>query len=164
MKLSVIDIVEGTSVDGPGLRTSIYFAGCSHHCEGCHNQQSWDIESGKDTDIDDLMRVVEENDFNVTFSGGDPFYQYEGAAELAQRIHSELGKNVWCYTGYSWENIIANPKFADLLKNIDVLVDGRFVLSQRDISLRFKGSANQRIIDVAQSLKSKKIVLWTPEV
>ncbi len=164
MKLSVIDIVEGTSVDGPGLRTSIYFAGCSHHCEGCHNQQSWDIESGKDTDIDDLMKVVEENDFNVTFSGGDPFYQYEGVAELAQRIHSELGKNVWCYTGYSWENIIANPKFADLLKNIDVLVDGRFVLSQRDISLRFKGSANQRIIDVAQSLKSKKIVLWAPEV
>lgn len=162
MKLSVIDIVEGTSVDGPGLRTSIYFAGCTHHCEGCHNQQSWDISVGKPTEIDDLMQVIKENDFNVTFSGGDPFFQCDGVAELAWRIHKELGKTVWCYTGYLWENVIAEPKFANLLRNIDILVDGRFVMAQRDTSLRFKGSANQRIIDVAESLKHGEVVLWKP--
>lgn len=160
MQLSVIDIVEGTSVDGPGLRTSIYFAGCSHHCEGCQNMQSWDIHAGKPTSIEQLMEVIRENDFNVTFSGGDPLYQADGVAELARTIKSELGKNVWCYTGYLWEDIVNDSHFAELLKNIDVLVDGQFILAKRDISLIFKGSDNQRIIRVPESLASGKIVLW----
>lgn len=150
--LRVIDISEGTSVDGPGLRTSIYFAGCTHECPGCHNPQSWDPKSGRDVTIDELLKVIDYNDFNVTFSGGDPLFQAEEVTELAHRIKAELHKNIWCYTGYLWENIVDDPRFRPLLETIDVLVDSPFILSQRDIELRFRGSSNQRIIDVRQSL------------
>lgn len=150
--LRVIDISEGTSVDGPGLRTSIYFAGCTHKCTGCHNPQSWDPKSGRDVTIDELLKVIDYNDFNVTFSGGDPLFQAEEVTELARRIKNELHKNIWCYTGYLWENIVDDPRFRPLLETIDVLVDSPFILSQRDIELRFRGSTNQRIIDVRQSL------------
>lgn len=155
--LRVIDISEGTSVDGPGLRTSIYFAGCNHHCEGCHNPQSWDPKAGRDVSIEELLKVIDFNDFNVTFSGGDPLFQAEEVTELARRIKSELNKNIWCYTGYLWENIIDDERFLPLLKTIDVLVDSPFILSQRDIELRFRGSSNQRIIDVQKSLKTHSI-------
>lgn len=161
MTLQVIDINEGTSVDGPGLRTSIYFAGCTHHCPGCHNPQSWDPKSGKEVSEEELLKVIEYNDFNVTFSGGDPFYQAENVAHLAHRIRTELGKTIWCYTGYVWEEIITHLEFKPLLENIDVLVDGRFILEQRDISLLFRGSPNQRIIDVKASLNSDKPVTLT---
>ncbi len=151
--LRVIDISEGTSVDGPGLRTSIYFSGCTHKCPGCHNPQSWDFEAGREATIEELLKIIDYNDFNVTFSGGDPFFQVEEVTQLARRIKSELGKNIWCYTGYFWENIVDNPRFRPLLETIDVLVDSPFILSQRDISLRFRGSSNQRIIDVKKTLK-----------
>lgn len=155
--LSVIDILEGTSVDGPGLRTSIYFAGCEHKCPGCHNPQSWDINAGKETSIDELLTIIDYNDFNVTFSGGDPFFQVEEVTELARRIKSELNKNIWCYTGYCWENIVDDVRYSPLLETIDVLVDSPFILSQRDIELKFRGSSNQRIIDVQKSLKEGKL-------
>lgn len=155
--LRVIDISEGTSVDGPGLRTSIYFSGCNHHCEGCHNPQSWDPKAGREVSIEELLKVIDFNDFNVTFSGGDPLFQAEEVTELARRIKSELNKNIWCYTGYLWENIIDDERFLPLLKTIDVLVDSPFILSQRDIELRFRGSSNQRIIDVQKSLKTHSI-------
>lgn len=155
--LRVIDISEGTSVDGPGLRTSIYFAGCNHHCEGCHNPQSWDPKAGREVSLEELLKVIDFNDFNVTFSGGDPLFQAEEVTELARRIKSELNKNIWCYTGYLWEDIIDDERFLPLLKTIDVLVDSPFILSQRDIELRFRGSSNQRIIDVQKSLKNHSI-------
>lgn len=155
--LRVIDISEGTSVDGPGLRTSIYFAGCNHHCEGCHNPQSWDPKAGREVSIEELLKVIDFNDFNVTFSGGDPLFQAEEVTELARRIKSELNKNIWCYTGYLWEDIVDDERFLPLLKTIDVLVDSPFILSQRDIELRFRGSSNQRIIDVQKSLKNHSI-------
>lgn len=160
MKLNVIDIIEGTSVDGPGLRTSIYFAGCKHHCLGCQNPQSWSPDAGRAMTIDELMEVVEYNDFNVTFSGGDPFFQAEGVAVLAEKIRTGLHKNVWCYTGYLWEDILANPLFCPLIHNIDVLVDGNFILGLRDTTLRFRGSSNQRIIDVQKSLGCNSLVLY----
>ncbi len=159
--LSVIDISEGTSVDGPGLRTSIYFAGCAHQCPGCHNPQSWDINHGKPTSIADLLRVIGYNEFPVTFSGGDPFYQAEEVAELARQIKHEFGYNIWCYTGFLWEELLKHEEFMPLLKNIDILVDGPFILSRRDISLLFRGSSNQRTIDVQQSLKKNKVVIAT---
>lgn len=152
--LRVIDISEGTSVDGPGLRTSIYFAGCEHHCEGCHNPQSWDPKAGRDATIEELMEIIDFNDFNVTFSGGDPLFQAEEVTELARRIKLDLNKNIWCYTGFLWENIVDDQRYRPLLETIDVLVDSPFLLSLRDIELRFRGSSNQRIIDVKKSLKS----------
>ena len=156
--MKILSIAEGTSVDGPGLRTSIYFAGCRHHCEGCHNPQSWDINNGKTTTVGELLEVIRYNEFPVTFSGGDPFFQIEAVTELAHAIKDQLGFNIWCYTGYLWEEIQQHKEFMPLLEYIDVIVDGRFVLAQRDISLLFRGSKNQRIIDVQQSLKTNTIV------
>ena len=149
--LRVIDIVEGTSVDGPGLRTSIYFAGCRHECPGCHNPQSWDFSAGRDMTVDELMEIITENDFNVTFSGGDPLYQpLDLLAELARRIHA-AGLTVWCYTGFLLEDLQRQPRYAPLLAALDVLVDGPFIEGLRDTSLLFRGSSNQRIISLHEA-------------
>ncbi len=157
MTLSVLDIIEGTSVDGPGLRTSIYMAGCTHHCMGCHNPQSWDIDHGKQYTIDALMEVIRYNNFPVTLTGGDPFFQVDAASELTHTIKKELNLNIWCYTGYTWEQLMLHHNFIQLLQQIDVVVDGPFILQQRNISLLFRGSSNQRIIDVQESLKTGKV-------
>lgn len=144
--LQVIDIMEGTSVDGPGLRTSIYFAGCSHRCPGCHNPQSWDFTAGHPMTIDALMQIITENDFDVTFSGGDPLYQpLDLLTDLARRIHA-AGHTIWCYTGFTIEELRSDARYTDILNEIDVLVDSPFVEALRDTTLRFRGSSNQRII------------------
>ncbi|MDD2961741.1 MAG: anaerobic ribonucleoside-triphosphate reductase activating protein [Muribaculaceae bacterium] len=145
-KVSVLDIIEGTSVDGPGLRTSIYFAGCTHHCAACHNPQSWDINNGNSKTIKELLEIIEYNDFDVTFSGGDPFFQLDAVIILARAIKSILGKTIWCYTGYTIEEIRDNDRLALLLNWIDVLVDGPFILEKKDPTLLFRGSSNQSII------------------
>ena len=150
--INILDIVEGTSVDGPGLRTSIYVAGCRHKCHNCHNPQSWEFNAGKAMSVDEIIDIVKYNDFNVSLSGGDPFYQPGKVAELCRRIKTELGKEIWCYTGFTWEEII-NSNFYELLKWVDVIVDGRYEEALKDKSLLFRGSSNQRIIDVKQSLK-----------
>ncbi|MDO5395753.1 MAG: anaerobic ribonucleoside-triphosphate reductase activating protein [Bacteroidales bacterium] len=146
MPLRVIDIVEGTTVDGPGLRTSVYFAGCRHACPGCHNPQSWDFSAGHEMTVEEIMQVIRENDFDVTFSGGDPLYQpLDELARLAEAVHA-CGHDVWCYTGFIYEDLIEDPRYQDILLNIDILVDGPFVESLRDTRLHFRGSSNQRII------------------
>ena len=156
--MKILNISEGTSVDGPGLRTSIYFAGCTHHCEECHNPQSWDPDGGKEVSEEELLAVIDYNDFPVTFSGGDPLFQLEALTHFAERLKREQGRNIWCYTGYLWEAIANKPEYRALLQHIDVLVDGPFVIAQRDISLRFRGSHNQRIIDVQASLAKGEVV------
>ena len=133
--------------DGPGLRTSIYCAGCSHHGKGCHNPQSWDIANGKWMSIDEIMEVIKADTIsNVSFSGGDPFFQVEAFTELARRIKTETSKTIWCWTGFTIEQIRADAHLAMLLPYIDTLVDGPFILEQRDTTLLFRGSPNQRII------------------
>lgn len=158
-KLRVIDIVDGTSVDGPGLRTAIYFAGCPHHCFNCHNPQSWDPVAGYDMTINEILEHIIENDFDVTFSGGDPLMQVDALIELAKRIKS-IGKNIWCYTGYTFEEVELSEKFKKLLPYVDVIVDGHFINELRDISLRFRGSSNQRLIDVEKTLSEQRIMLF----
>ena len=101
-KFRVLRIERGTTVDGPGFRTSIYFAGCAHRCPGCHNPQSWDFDGGTEMTVDEIMEIVREQDFNVTLSGGDPMYQPEGVAELAAAINKD-GYTLWCYTGFTYE-------------------------------------------------------------
>ena len=156
--MQILDIIDGTSVDGPGLRTSIYFAGCTHHCPGCQNPQSWNPAAGFQCEIDTILARVIENDFDVTFSGGDPLFQVEQLTLLAKKI-KQINKDIWCYTGYRYEDIIASQRLSQILPYIDVLVDSPFIQSLRDISLHFRGSSNQRIIDVKQSLKDGKIIL-----
>ncbi|MBR1804697.1 MAG: anaerobic ribonucleoside-triphosphate reductase activating protein [Muribaculaceae bacterium] len=158
MTINILRIVEGTSVDGPGLRTSIYMAGCPHHCEGCHNPQSWDFEAGTPTSINELMRVIAFNETPVTLSGGDPLAHPAEVLELVRHIKEELGYNIWCYTGYTWEQVTHHPQLMEVMRYVDVLVDSPFVLSLRDTSLRFRGSSNQRIIDVQASLSAGHLV------
>lgn len=145
--LRVVDIVDGTSVDGPGLRTSIYFAGCDHRCPGCHNPSTWDFRAGCDMTVDQLMRRIIDNDFNVTFSGGDPLYQLQPLTTLARAVKA-AGKTIWCYTGFIYEDLLADSRYDEILSLIDVLVDGPFILALRDTDLRFRGSSNQRIISL----------------
>ncbi len=143
--LRVVDIVEGTSVDGPGLRTSIYLAGCDHKCPGCHNPQTWPHDAGRDMTVDELMKIIDYNDFNVTLTGGDPIYQAKRLLPLLKAIR-EHGKTVWLYTGFTYEQLFAMPDAKALMPYLDTIVDGPFILEQRDTELLFRGSSNQRII------------------
>ncbi|MBR6345890.1 MAG: anaerobic ribonucleoside-triphosphate reductase activating protein [Bacteroidales bacterium] len=146
-KIRVLDILRQTMADGPGLRTSIYCAGCLHHCPGCHNPQSWPMDGGKEMSIDAIMDIIREDALsNVSFSGGDPFYQAPAFTALARRIKEETGKTIWCWTGFTLEEIEKDPEMARMLEYIDVLVDGPFILAERDTHLKFRGSPNQRII------------------
>ena len=145
--LRILDILEETMADGPGLRTSVYCAGCAHHCPGCHNPQSWDFAGGREMTVEEILGVIKDDEFsNVTFSGGDPMYQVEGFTELARRIKEETGKTIWCYTGFTYEEILANKRMSMILPYLDVIVDGPFVQALRDPELLFRGSSNQRLI------------------
>lgn len=143
----ILDIIKGTTVDGPGFRTAIYFAGCRHRCPGCHNPQSWDFDAGDPMDIDRLMEIIEEEDFDVTLSGGDPLYHPEFVKALVKRIKS-IGHTVWVYTGFTWEEILDSHLLTDAIRDVDVIVEGPFIQSLHDPDLRFRGSSNQRIIEV----------------
>ena len=151
-------------VDGPGFRTAIYCAGCVNCCPGCHNPESWDINNGKAMSTDEILQKILADPFaDVTFTGGDPMYQPEGFSELAQAIKANSNKTIWCYTGYTFEEIIKDERKKELLGYIDVLVDGRFVQELRDESLYFRGSCNQRLIDVKASLEQGKAVIYEYE-
>lgn len=160
-KIPILDIVYDTTVDGPGFRTSIYAAGCTHCCAECHNPQSWNVNNGKEYTIGTLFDIIKEGEFSdVTFTGGDPLMHVEAFTELAKRIKTETNKTIWCYTGYVYENIPKSDRLSQLLPFIDVLVDGRFIEELKDESLQFRGSSNQRIIDVQESLRKKKVIHW----
>ncbi len=162
--IKVLNVLHDTTVDGPGFRTSIYCAGCRHHCPGCHNPQSWDFEAGRNMEVDELMQDIKSDPFaDVTFSGGDPFFQAEAFAELARRIKVETRKTIWAYTGFLYENLLENPAHRALLEQLDVLVDGPFIQSLRDADLLFRGSSNQRLIDVPASLKTGEVIPWKRE-
>lgn len=159
MQLSILNIIEDTTVDGPGFRTSIYAAGCGNRCPGCHNPESWDISKGELVPTSVLLEKILADEFaNVTFSGGDPLYQAEGFTELARGIKTNSEKTIWCYTGMRFESIIKSKKQAELLSYIDVLVDGRYEQSKQSDGLLFRGSSNQRLIDVQASLESGSAV------
>lgn len=147
--MRILDIIHQTTADGPGFRVSVYAAGCNHRCPGCHNPQSWDMKGGREMTIEEVFAEIEKDDFStgVTFSGGDPFYQVKEFTELAKLITERTTKNIWCYTGFTYEEIVENEKLSVILPYLDALVDGPYIESQRDVSLRFRGSKNQRIIE-----------------
>lgn len=147
MTARILDIMFETTADGPGLRTSIYFAGCGHKCKGCHNPQSWDMNGGYEVTIDYLLDIIKDDEFaDVTFSGGDPLYQSEAVAELARRIKGETDKTIWCYTGFTYEEIVTSYRLSKVLPYIDVLVDGPFIEELKTTDIPFVGSSNQRKI------------------
>lgn len=156
MKLFVMDILDGTVVDGPGFRIAVYAAGCPHHCPHCHNPQSWEITNGREMNLEEVFTQIKNSPWNVTFSGGDPFFQAEGFAALARMIKTQTGKTIWCYTGYTHEELLSGgiPHSKELLTQLDVLVDGPFIQELRDTSLRFRGSSNQNIIHLKEEALS----------
>lgn len=164
MDIRVLNVVEETTVDGPGFRTSIYCAGCRHACPGCHNPQSWDMDGGRPVSVEDLCRQVLDDPFaDVTFTGGDPFFQAEAFTALARMIKERSRKTIWCYTGFTYEALLDNEVHRRLLEQVDVLVDGPFVQSLRNTDLPFRGSSNQRLIDVPASLREGRVVEWASD-
>lgn len=145
MTVRVLDIVRGTTVDGPGFRTAIYLAGCRHCCPGCHNPQSWDFHAGTDMTIGELRAIIAEEDFDVTLSGGDPLYHPEAVRAIIDMC-GKLGHKVWIYTGFTYEHILADSSLARAIRGAEAIVDGPFMQELHDPDLLFRGSSNQRII------------------
>ena len=163
--INIAGIVQDSIVDGPGLRTAIFAQGCPRRCAGCHNPESWAFGTGTSYTAEDLFWQVKKNPLvrGVTFSGGEPFSQAAGFAQLAKLLKAN-GYEVASYTGYTFEELLAGaPEQKQLLGLVDILVDGEFVLAQRNLDLRFRGSENQRILDVPKSLAEKKAVWCAAE-
>lgn len=144
-----------TIVDGEGIRYSIYLAGCRHHCPGCHNPESWTPQAGTPLTQEKIAEIINEINANplldgITFSGGDPFYNPEEFLSLAKAIKEGTELNIWCYTGYTYEQIKEDEKLYAVLPYIDVLVDGRFIEAEYSPYLEFRGSRNQRVIQVTK--------------
>ena len=164
IRLAVDYLQEDSIVDGEGIRTVIWTQGCAHKCPGCHNPGTHSFEEGYLLDIEEVEKMIDnlEGQDGITFSGGDPFYQPEECTILA-KYAKKKGLNIWCYTGFTYEALIKlsgnNSNIMDFLKEIDVLIDGPFLLEKKSLDAIFRGSTNQRIIDVKKSLKNKEVVL-----
>lgn len=163
---NIIGINFESIVDGDGVRVVIFFSGCNHHCKGCHNPETHDFNAGRLFSIDlqkQIAEYVRETPFisGVTLSGGDPMYSAESIIPFLKELKSlSPASTVWVYSGFTYEEISADPSMRELLQMCDVLVDGPFILEQRDITLSYRGSRNQRIIDVQASQKTGEIVLY----
>lgn len=157
------EIQQDSIVDGEGIRSVIWFQGCSHNCPGCHNPETHDFNAGVIVSLEEMKAQIDELEFQagVTFSGGDPMMQVEALTELASYVH-EKGMNVWVYTGFTFEELMTlaekNDNYRKALEEIDVLVDGKFVLELRSFEAQFRGSSNQRILDVKKSLEKGQAV------
>ena len=147
-------------VDGPGIRTTYFCQGCPHHCEGCHNPETWPFEGGTPMEAEAMAMAAISNPLckGVTFSGGEPFAQAEGFTELAKLLKAK-GYEIASYSGYTFEQLLnGTPAQKELLKHLDVLIDGPFLQEQKTLEAPFRGSANQRILDVPKSLQAGKAV------
>lgn len=166
MKIRLAGIRHNTSADGYGWRTVYFSQGCKHHCQECFNPETWSFRGGQLLDTKDIIQKFKDNKEydlvdGVTFSGGDPFFQPQPFALLAKEF-KKMKVNIWAYTGFKFEELLKlankNKAIKELINNVDVIVDGRFEISLKDPELKYRGSANQRIIDVPKSLKQKKII------
>ena len=158
--LDLSGIVSDSIVDGPGIRTTIFSQGCPHHCPGCHNPETWAFGCGTRIPVEAVVEIVESNPLcrGVTFSGGEPFAQAEGFARLA-RVLKEKGYEIASYSGYTFEELLRGSEAQkELLRSIDILIDGRFILAQKSLEIAFRGSRNQRILDIKKSLAEGRAV------
>ena len=158
--LDLSGIVSDSIVDGPGIRTTVFSQGCPHHCKGCHNPETWAFGCGTQVPVEAIVDIVKSNPLcrGVTFSGGEPFSQAAGFAKLAQLL-KEKGYEVASYSGFTFEELLEGTEDQKkLLENIDILSDGRFVLAEKSLEIAFRGSRNQRILDVKKSLAAGKAV------
>lgn len=155
------DIQPDSILDGSGIRTVIWFQGCLHNCKGCQNPETHDMNGGIVLDVDELKMKLKNLKYQsgITLSGGDPFFQPKAALEIAKFAKS-VGLNVWAYTGFTYEALLSDKSRLDLLKNVDVLVDGKFMMDKKSLNCKFRGSTNQRLIDVKKSLEAGGVVLY----
>ena len=163
MNIRVADIVEDSIVDGAGIRLAVFVQGCPHHCPGCHNPATHSFSGGHIIDTETILAKLQANPLitGLTLSGGEPFAQAESLVFLAQNVRNR-GYDVWCYTGYTLAELMTmNDAYVSaLLAQIDVLVDGPYIEAERDLSLPFRGSRNQRLIDLPRTLHEGRIILW----
>ena len=163
MKIRMAGVANDSIVDGQGIRFTLFVQGCPHNCEGCHNPQTHDFNSGYIDDTDKILEQIKQNPLldGVTFSGGEPFCQAEALSYLGKQLKG-LGYDIVTYTGYTFEYLLEHGnkenKWLDLLKVSDFLVDGRFELDKKRWDLRFRGSSNQRYLDCKESLKQGKAI------
>ena len=159
------DLQSDSIVDGPGLRAVLWTQGCGHHCPGCQNPQTWDFNGGGLIPISVVKEAIDEleNQDGFTMSGGDPMFQPEACNEIAKYV-KEKGLNLWVYTGFTFEDLMklskTKPIYKEFIERIDVLVDGRFIESKKNLSLLFRGSSNQRLIDIPKTLEQGEVVLF----
>ncbi len=165
MKIRLAAPLQSDSVvDGFGIRTVIWTQGCSHNCPFCQNPSTHDFQGGKDFSVDDIKEELDhlQNQDGITLSGGDPLFQIEAVTEIASHA-KKIGLNVWCYTGFTYEEILKmaekKPIYLEFLKYVDVLVDGKYIHELQNLNLLFRGSSNQRLINVKETLKNNEIVL-----
>jgi anaerobic ribonucleoside-triphosphate reductase activating protein len=162
--LRIAGILRESIVDGPGIRLTVFTQGCKHRCPGCHNPQTHDFAGGEQVEADTILRQIKRNPLldGITLSGGEPFEQAEACSELARAVHG-LKLNVMTYSGYTFEELLAGmperPGWKALLEETDILVDGRFELARKSLMLKFRGSENQRILDVKKTLREGKAIL-----
>lgn len=163
MKVRLAAPIQADSIlDGSGIRTVIWFQGCKHNCVGCQNPETHDLHGGIECEVADICKELGSLKYQngITLSGGDPFFQPVQALEIVKFAKS-IGLNVWAYTGFTYDALLNGDKDRfELLKNIDVLVDGKFMLDKKSLNCKFRGSTNQRIIDVKSSLESGDVVLY----
>lgn len=161
LNLRIAGVIDESIVDGPGIRFVIFTQGCPHHCPGCHNPQTHDFSGGELVPISQLLSDIQADPLisGVTLSGGEPFCQPEPLVELVRELKLE-GKHIMAYSGYTWEQLLAmeDPAVSALLRQCDILVDGPFLQAERDLSLRFRGSRNQRLIDVQKSFTEGNVI------
>ena len=162
MTFTLAGIKPHSTVDGPGVRFVIFFQGCNHKCFQCHNSETWDINGGLKKTTEEIISEITLEKYidGITLSGGDPLLQSQAAKEIAMAA-KKRDINVWCYTGFTYEQIIhgeAGKEAIELLHYVDTLVDGPFVLSKKSDSCKFRGSSNQRLIDVQKSLKQNNVI------
>lgn len=163
IRLAVDKIQRDSIVDGEGIRCVIWTQGCIHKCPGCHNPETHSFRGGISVDVEVIKQKIKEleGQDGITFSGGDPMEQAEACAEISEYCKG-LGLNVWCYTGYTFEELLKKSEYIssirDFLNNIDILVDGKFVLAEKSYDVIFRGSKNQRLIDVKKSLEKEQVV------
>lgn len=165
MDIQIAGFLDNSLVNGQGLRSVVFVSGCNHACPGCHNKPMQDFNYGDRVDISEVFSRIKQNIpiiRGVTFSGGEPFEQPKALTVLADQIKAE-GLDIWCYTGYTFEEILesSDPNKIKLLYKVDVLIDGKFRKDLMEGASKYTGSKNQRIIDVKESLKNKKVVKWS---